>query len=99
MTSRQKILLSFALIVIFSIPLLIIFGDNGIADLRLLQTKRDRLIEKNEALARENVQLYHQIERLKNDPDYIESIARRELGMIGKDEVILKLRPAAGGEK
>ncbi len=77
----------------------IIFGDNGIADLRLLQTKRDHLIEKNETLARENVQLYHQIERLKNDPDYIESIARRELGMIGKDEVILKLRPGAGGEK
>ncbi len=99
MTSRQKILLSYALIVIFSMLLLIIFGDNGIADLRLLQTKRDHLIEKNEALARENVQLYHQIERLKNDPDYIESIARRELGMIGKDEVILKLRPDAGGEK
>lgn len=79
--------------------LLIIFGDNGVADLRLLQTKRDGLIEKNETLARENVQLYHQIERLKNDPDYIKSIARRELGMIGKDEVILKLRPDAGGEK
>lgn len=99
MTSRQKILLSFALIVIFSMLLLIVFGDNGISDLRLLQTKRDRLIEKNEILARENVQLYHQIERLKNDPDYIESIARRELGMIGKDDVILKLRPDAGGEK
>jgi cell division protein FtsB len=79
--------------------LLIIFGDNGVTDLRLLQTKRDRLIEKNETLARENVQLYHQIERLKNDPDYIESIARQELGMIGKDEVILKLRPDAGDEK
>jgi len=99
MTSRQKILLSFAVIVIFSMLLLIIFGDNGITDLRLLQTKRDRLIEKNETLARENVQLYHQIERLKNDPDYIESIARRELGMIGKDEVILKLRPDPVGEK
>ena len=78
--------------------MLIIFGDNGITDLRLLQTKRDRLIEKNETLARENVQLYHQIERLKNDPDYIENIARQEFGMIGKDEVILKLRPDAGGE-
>ena len=99
MTSRQKILLSFALIVIFSMLLLIIFGDNGVTDLRLMQTKRDRLIEKNETLARENVQLYHQIERLKNDPDYIENIARQELGMIGKDEVILKLRPGAGSEK
>jgi cell division protein FtsB len=98
MTSRQKILLSFTLIVIFSMLLLIVFGDNGAADLRLLRTKRDRLIEKNEILARENMQLYHQIERLRNDSEYIESIARQELGMIGKDEVIIQLRPDARGK-
>ena len=99
MTARQKILFAFTLIGIFAMLLLIVFGDNGVADLRLLQTKRDRLIEKNEILARENVHLYHQIERLRNDSDYIESIARQELGMIGKDEVIIKLRPNAGGKK
>ncbi|MBW2338530.1 MAG: septum formation initiator family protein [Deltaproteobacteria bacterium] len=27
---------------------------------------------------------------MKHDPAYIESIARQELGMIGKDEIILK---------
>ena len=42
----------------------------------------------------EFIQLLNQakieIDRLKNDPKYIENIARKELGMIGEDEVILK---------
>lgn len=92
MTSKQKILLSVAVMAIFSMLLLIVFGDNGVADLHLLKTRRDTQIEKNEALARENIHLYRQIERLKNDPGYVENIARQELGMIGKDEVILKPR-------
>ena len=95
LTSKQKILLSVAVVAIFSMLLLIVFGDNGVADLHLLKNRRDNLIEKNDALARENIHLYRQIERLKNDPGYIENIARQELGMIGKDEVILK--PRQGG--
>ncbi len=77
---------------IFSMLLFIVFGDNGVADLYQIKTRRDTLVEKNEALARENIHLYRQIERLRNDPGYIENIARQELGMIGKDEVILKPR-------
>jgi cell division protein FtsB len=38
--------------------------------------------------------MYRMIERLKNDPEYIESIARKELGMIQKGEVILKPTPS-----
>jgi cell division protein FtsB len=34
--------------------------------------------------------LYRSIERLKSDPAYIESIARKELGMIRKEEIIIK---------
>ncbi|MBW2177339.1 MAG: septum formation initiator family protein, partial [Deltaproteobacteria bacterium] len=34
--------------------------------------------------------LYRTIKRLRNDPQYIESVARKELGMIKEDEVILK---------
>jgi cell division protein FtsB len=31
-----------------------------------------------------------EIDRLKNDPSYIESVARREFGMIGPDEIVVK---------
>ena len=92
MTSKQKLLMSLAIVVIFATLLLIIFGDNGVADLNQLITRHDALVLENEKLARDNMRLYRQIERLKHDPVYIESVARQELGMIGKDEIILKPR-------
>jgi cell division protein FtsB len=72
--------------------LFILFGDHGFADLNLLKSERNELIEKNDKLARENLLLYDTINRLETDPVFIENVARQELGMIGKDELILKPR-------
>jgi len=83
-------MLSLAILILFSMLLLIVFAENGLVDLNSLKKERDRLVEKNESLARNNLVLYNEIERLKNDDKYIENIARQELGMIGKNEVILK---------
>jgi cell division protein FtsB len=92
MTSKQKILLSIAVLIIFSMLLFILFGDHGLADLNMLKKERARLVESSERLADDNLLLYNKINRLKNDPVYIENVARQELGMIGKDEVILKFQ-------
>lgn len=92
MMRLQKILLTAAVVIIGVMLFLILFGDNGVNDLRRLRRQRDVLVEKNDALARENIGLHNQIERLKNDPGYIEDIARQELGLIGKDELIIKTR-------
>ena len=43
-----------------------------------------------------NLSLYREIDRLKHDPKYIEDVVRRELGLIGKDEVIFKLKKNGG---
>jgi cell division protein FtsB len=76
------------------------FSDSGLADYFKLKSDRDRLLQENERLKQENLSLYRTIERLKNDPAYIESIARKELGMIKKDEVILKPKESVNkGEK
>jgi hypothetical protein len=37
--------------------LFILFGDHGFADLNLLKSERNELIEKNDKLARENLLL------------------------------------------
>ena len=95
MTSKQQVFLCLAILVLFSMLLLILFGDHGVADLNLLRSERDTLAEKNEKLARENLLVYDKINRLKTDLEYIENVARQELGMIGKDELILKPRPSA----
>ena len=90
MTIKAKFFLAVALIVIFSTLLLIVFGDNGLTDRKRLKARHGEVVSENTAIAKENARLYRQIERLKDDPAYIESIARRELGMIGSKEVIVK---------
>ncbi len=92
MSSKQKILLSLSILVIFSLLLFIIFGDNGLVDLNLLKRERNGLIEKNAKITINNLSLYREIDRLEHDSGYIEDMVRRELGLIAEGEVIFKLR-------
>jgi cell division protein FtsB len=69
----------------------IIYGDNGFLEYKYLKKERDKLAENNEAILQDNLELYRRVERLKKDLTYIESVARKELGVIGKDEIIIKL--------
>jgi cell division protein FtsB len=79
--------------------LLIVFGDNGLVEMHRLREKERSMVQQNETLARENVSLYRTIRRLKSDPAFIESVARNELGMIGKDDVIVVLPGSRGQRK
>jgi cell division protein FtsB len=90
--SKQNILLVLVIIVLFSLLIFTIFGENGLSDLYRIKTERDILLKKNDKLIRENLSLYREIERLKNDPEYVENVARNELGVIGKDEVVIKVK-------
>ncbi len=96
MLNKLNIMLSTAILIFLSMLLLIVFAENGLVDLNYLRKERDRLVEINESLARDNLVLYNEIERLKNDDKYIENIARQELGMIGKNEMILKPQSVSG---
>ncbi len=51
-----------------------------------LESEIERVRESNKKLAKE-------IHALKNDPLYIEKLARKELGLIRSGEVIYKLKP------
>ncbi len=88
MTTRQTVLLSIAIIGLFSFLLVIIFGDKGLADFHLLRLERDRLVESNESLLRENLSLYQQKVRLEKDPLYIEHVAREELGLVSAHDLV-----------
>lgn len=90
MTRKLNILLSIAVLLLLALFFFIIVSEHGLADLRFIKKERDRLVEKSKRLTRKNLTIGIEIDRLKHDPAYIESIARQELGMIGKDEIILK---------
>lgn len=79
------------MVAILSFFLLVIFGDDALLELNRIKKERNILIKKNEELVQENNSMYTEIERLKHDPEYIENVARRELGMIGKNEIIFKV--------
>ena len=99
MTKKQNILLSISVLLLLALFFFIIVSEQGLADLKFLKKERDRLVEENKKLTRENQAISVEIDRLKHDPAYIESIARQELGMIGEDEIILKPQSSAGQKK
>ena len=90
LSNGQKILLSLVMLVLLNILLVIIFGDRGLVEVNRLKGERDRLLRDNHDLKEKNLSLHREIERLKTDPAYIEHVARQELGMIGRDEVIVR---------
>ncbi len=87
----QNIAMIFAVMAIVFTFFLIIVGDKGISDLQLMKNERKVLAGTHAELKRKNLQLYHEIERLKTDPAYIEAIARQELGLIGKKEIVINM--------
>ena len=92
MNAKQSILLSFAILGLFTLMLFIIFGESGLADLNILRSEKMKIEEANEKTAQESISKHREIDRLRNDPEYIEKIARGELGMVRKGEIIIKPR-------
>jgi cell division protein FtsB len=99
MTKNQNILLSFSVLLLIALFIYIIFNPHGYSDLALLKQEQIKLVQKNERIARENLAIRIEIDRLKNDLAYIENIARQEFGMIRKDEIILKPKNQSNREK
>ncbi len=90
MTKKQSIFLFIAVALMSSLLLFIIFGEHGFIDLNTLKAEKAQLNTKNDWLKHKNLSLSVEIDRLKHDPNYIENVARQELGMVGENELILK---------
>lgn len=73
------------------------FGEHGIV--RELQHRREKVALEQEVhqIETQNEALRREIEALRNDRKYIETLARRELGMVKPDEIIYQFPPS--GEK
>ncbi|MFQ5353796.1 MAG: septum formation initiator family protein [Thermodesulfobacteriota bacterium] len=80
------------IVLIFAIALLAVFGDRGLTDVLRIKGERDRLLSTNRGLEAKNRDMREKIAFLKKDKRYIGEIARNELGMIGRNEVIYRFR-------
>ena len=66
------------------------FGDRGFIHLYRMEKERQAYLERIRILEEENQNLLEQIKRLRSDEEYIESEARKELGLLRENEVIYR---------
>ena len=76
---------------LFLMTLLITFGNRGLVDNYFMNKKLVQLKAVNSSVAAENSDLKKKIVLLRSDLVYIESIARNELGMVKKGEIVYRL--------
>ncbi len=84
-------LLPFGLLVftIVAVPLHIL-DSQGLPRYRALRTELTRIRDDNEQARREVERLGREVEHLRSDPQAVEHIARDELGMVRKDELVFQ---------
>ena len=76
---------------------LVVYGWQGVVRLRLMREQLHALERDNVTLRREAERLAQTIDRLRNDPAYLERIAREERGMVRPGETVLKFPPRDKG--
>lgn len=89
--SKLKYILMAAVIFIGAVT---VFGDKGVLDFYNLKKERDGILSYNKSVEKENSILEEKIRLLETDKRYIGQIARKELGKLGKNEVIYKIEDA-----
>ena len=86
-----------ALLGIFS--LFMTFGDRGLLHLRRLSEEKRKLDERNFHLQRTNEALRERIYRLRHDNRYLEKIAREDLGLVRRGEIVYRFISTESKEK
>ena len=98
----KKSYFAYILILSFVAALLlawISFGRRGSIDLYKMQKDKERYFAIMEDLKEKNRLLVDEIRRLKEDKEYFESVARKELGLIKENEIIYRFKKDWKGNK
>ena len=80
----------FSLLLIALVVAWLGFGEHGFVHLYRMEKERKVYHERISRLERENRELLEEIDRLRTDKDYIESIGRRDLGLIRDGEIVFR---------
>jgi cell division protein FtsB len=94
---RKRLILIPAAAVLF-ILFFTVFGERGLLSIHHLREETEELQRRAQELKSENDQLKREIEALKSDRRYLESIARRDFGLVRPNEVVYQFANPAGAE-
>jgi cell division protein FtsB len=84
----EKKYLVFLSLLILGVLLFAVFGSRGLMQIYQLREESDRMQMSNARLEDENKKLGEQIHRLRTDKDEIERVAREEMKLVGKGEIV-----------
>jgi cell division protein FtsB len=65
-----------------------LFGEKGVIKIFQLRQERDRIVADVSRIQEENKMLQEEIRRLREDSHYLESVARKDLGLIKENEIL-----------
>ncbi|HNZ64455.1 MAG TPA: septum formation initiator family protein [Smithella sp.] len=86
----MKIVGRLLIVFLLLMSLLITFGNRGIVDNYFMSKRLSELKAQNGKITLENNELKKKIILLRNDINYIEVIARNELGMVKKGDIVYR---------
>jgi cell division protein FtsB len=69
------------------------FSRDGLSRLQRLHEERDQMDAEIERLTRQIRSLRSQVREIKEDPAAVERVARDELGLVRKTEVVFQFTP------
>jgi cell division protein FtsB len=67
-------------------------GQHGLLHLQELHQEQQAFEGEAFTLTRANADLHERINRLKTDDEFLEKVAREELGFVGKGEIVYRFR-------
>jgi cell division protein FtsB len=76
-----------------------VFGERGVLRIYRLAQEKEEIQKKAAQIKTENEQLKREIEALKSDRRYLESIARKEFGLVRPNEIIYQFSPKVATEQ
>ncbi len=65
-----------------------VFGERGLLRIYHLNREKKEIQQRVDAVRMDNLQLVREIDALKNDRRYLESVARRDFGLVRQNEII-----------
>ena len=90
---RDALPLGILAVAVIGVPVLVL-EPQGLPRLRSLERDLEQVENENRAVEREIVRLRAQVHLLKDDLETVEHVARTELGLIRKSEIVLQLPKA-----
>ena len=84
----QKKYLLFLAFFIAAMAFFTLFGERGVVQIYQLKEERGKIRIVNARLGEENRRLAEQVGRMRNSREEVEKIAREELGLVKKGEIV-----------